>query len=75
MIDLASLQTSGGKEFTSISRGKRCSSLMTGILRGISVPSIRELFHAYPAAKPVATKTSFVPLFSTETVIDLLINI
>ena len=75
MIDPVLLQTNGGKEFKLISRGKRSSSSMTEILRSILVLSIRELFHAYPTATQVATKTLFVPLSSTETVIDLLINL
>ena len=35
------------------------------------IPSICELFQAYPAAAPAATKISLVPLFSTTIVTTL----
>ena len=44
---------------------------MAGTLRSISVILITELFHTYPTATPVATKTFFVPFSSTTIVTDL----
>ena len=41
----------------------------------MSVPSIGELFQAYPAATSAVTKTSFVPLLSAAIVIALLRNL
>ena len=54
-----------------MSRGNQSSRPMTGTLRRISVPSIGELFHAYPAATLAATNISLVSLSSAAIVMAL----